>query len=318
LSILAVLLLALPVPSARAGEAPPAFRHALLAGHPLAGRIWRVSDRAFISVDDAVAAALAAEAVLLGETHDNVDHHFLQTWMLRQLTAAGRRPLVAFEMIDQTQSDKLREYLAAHPRDAADLGEAVGWASTGWPDWAHYRPIAQAAMDGGAPVAAANIPRETVRTLAKGDPSPELLASYGLDQPLPPAVQAEMEAEIRTDHCGLLPESAIPRMTRVQRARDAKMAEVLAEGLARLGSAVLIAGSGHIRSDRGVPARLAQVAPGRRVLALAFFEVQEEVTDPARYGESLGSPLPPYDIVWFTPRADRQDPCEEWRKKAGK
>jgi len=314
-SIPAVLLLVLSGLAAWAGEPPPALR---VVDHPLAGRIWRPADRAFVSPDDLAAAASGADAVLLGETHDNPGHHLLQAWMVRRLANAGRRPVVAFEMLDVAQGERANAYLAAHPGDAAGLGEAVGWDATGWPEWSQYRPIAEAALAVGAPVAAASLARDTTRALAKGGAPAELVAALGLDRPLAPAVQAGMEAEIRDDHCGMLPESAIAAMVVVQRARDAWMARVVTEGMARQGAAVLIAGAGHVRADRGVPARLDAIAPGRKVVALAFLEVEDGVDDPAEYGEALGAALPPYDFVWFTPRAEREDPCEKWRRKAGK
>ena len=69
--------------------------------------------------------------------------------MIRALTAAGRRPAVAFEMFTPSQAGALGRYLAAHPRDAAGLGEAVNWKASGWPAWAMYEPIARAALDAG-------------------------------------------------------------------------------------------------------------------------------------------------------------------------
>lgn len=91
----------------------------------------------------------------------------------------------------------------------------------------------------------------------------------------------------------------------------------MAEALARAGrrdGAVLIAGAGHVRRDRGVPAHLARHAPGTGVASLAFLEVDATLTAPAEYAASFdGGPLP-FDFVWFTPRIDDVDPCAKYRQ----
>jgi len=62
--------------------------------HPLVGRIWDVKARAFIGEDALVARLVASRFVLLGERHDNPDHHALQAKLLRAILEAGRRPAV--------------------------------------------------------------------------------------------------------------------------------------------------------------------------------------------------------------------------------
>ncbi|MCR6631692.1 MAG: ChaN family lipoprotein [Magnetospirillum sp.] len=123
-----------------------------------------------------------------------------------------------------------------------------------------------------------------------------------------------MEREIKDSHCGMLPDAALPGMVRVQRGRDAVMAATLAQGLAGGKGAVLIAGAGHVRRDRGVPALLADRTPEARILSLAFLEVRPGETDPASYGALFDSAAVPFDAVWFTPRAEREDPCEDLRQ----
>lgn len=294
---------------------PPSFTEPLERSHPLVGKLWLPGEGRFASVDEVVARARAAQVVLLGETHDNPDHHTLQAWMVRRITAEGAKPLVAFEMITPDQAPALRRHLTDHPGDADGLGPALAWEKSGWPDWALYRPIAAAALAADAPLAAANLTREQVRAIAKGEATDAL-------PPLPAEQVALMENEIRGGHCGMLPEAAVTGMVRVQRSRDAVMAESLARGIAEGRGAVLIAGAGHVRTDHGVPAALALKAPGTHAFALAFLEVKAGETDPAAYGALFDSARPPFDAVWFTPRAEREDQCEAFKrhmekKKAG-
>jgi uncharacterized iron-regulated protein len=282
--------------------------------HELTGRIWDVRRARFLSPEALTARLGAARLVLLGETHDNPDHHRLQAWIVRALITAGRRPAVAFEMLSPEEAPALAAHLAAAPVDVAGLGAAVGWTRRGWPDWTMYQPIAEAALDAGLPLLPANITAGAARALVRGEPAgldSGLVTRFGLDRPPAPPVTAALAAEIREAHCGHVPERLVPGMVAAQRARDATMAErLLAAGPA---GAVLIAGAGHVRVDRGVPAYVRAVAPEVALASLAFLEVSPE------WALTGGAPVraagpPPFDYVWFTPRVDEGDPCDRFRQ----
>jgi hypothetical protein len=101
-------------------------------------------------------------------------------------------------------------------------------------------------------------------------------------------------------------------MILAQRARDAQMAETLAsrddDGV------VLIAGAGHVRLDRAAPAYLRHRLPEARIVSLAFVEVADGQNTPDEYARARGEVRLPFDIAWFTPRMDNEDPCEAFRK----
>jgi uncharacterized iron-regulated protein len=282
--------------------------------HPLAGRVWDVAAAQFITTDALVARLAAARFILLGERHDHPDHHVFQASLVRGVAATGRRPTVAFEMLAADQAAALAAHLKDSPRDAAGLGEAVGWSRSGWPAWPLYQPIAEAALVAGLPLAAANLPAGTARAVARGDLGalpPALVRAHGLDRPAALAMQVAMEAEMRDSHCGQLPDTVLPAMVTAQRAREAAMAERL---LAAAGDgAVLIAGAGHVRTDRGVPIYLAARAPGTAVASVAFVEVATGRAAPTDYAERFGGARLPFDYVWFTTRADDVDHCARFR-----
>jgi len=288
--------------------------------HPLMGRIWQPAENRFAEPEAVVAALLQSPFALLGEKHDNVDHHRIQAWLLGRMVRGGRRPAVAFEMFDTDQQDALAGYLASHGRDAAGLGEAVAWARSGWPDWAMYQPIAQAALDGDAPLLAASLPRRTVRAVAK-DGLEALGAaqvdSLGLDRPLPPHEAANLRLEIVETHCNQLPDSMVDPMVTVTVAKDGHMADALVRGASLPGrdGAVLIAGGGHTRTDRGVPWHLRRMAPEKLVTSIGLIEVEPEESDPAAYAARFHGTALPFDFVWFTPRADEDDPCEAYAEQ---
>ena len=311
----ALVLLVTLLAGCAAGGAGVAWQSRLGREHPLVGRIWDVAAGRFVDEPTLVARITPARYVLLGEKHDNADHHALQARLLRALTSAGRRPAVALEMLTPSQTGPLGRHLAARPRDAAGIGEAVGWKDSGWPAWSMYEPIAQAALDAGLPIVAANLDADRVRAVSRGGlgaVDAALVGRHALAEPLPPDVRAAMAEEIRDAHCGHASDGVANAMIVVQRARDAAMAEAMLTAPGRDG-AVLIAGAGHARNDRGVPAYLRRIAPTAGIASIAFLEVDPGRADPAAYAARVAERLP-FDYVWFTPAVDDEDPCEKFKK----
>ena len=91
----------------------------------------------------------------------------------------------------------------------------------------------------------------------------------------------------------------------------------MADAAAKHGRAILLAGNGHVRSDRGVPYYLRQMAPGKNIATLLFLEVEDGKTDPAAYVERGPDGRPIADYIVLTPRAERPDPCIEMKKRFG-
>ena len=310
---LVLALLAAAGCAARGGVTLAPWRAPLERAHPLTGRIWDVRAARFVDSAAVTQRLAGARYVLLGEKHDNPDHHQIQAALLRALLASGRRPAVAFEMLTADQAPALARHLAASPRDAAGLAEAVNWKRSGWPDFALYQPIVAAALDAGVPVVAGNLANATIRSVARGEPGAvplELNTRYGLDRPLAPAAQARLTAEIRDAHCGHLPAARVDSMVLAQRARDASLADSLVRSDAD--GAVLIAGVGHVRADHGVPLYLTARAPGSIIAVVAPLEVRDSLTKPEDYAALFDGTLP-FDFVWFTPRMDYADPCAGFR-----
>lgn len=314
--VLSLLALLAVLESCRTGETGAPWQSSVARERPLVGRIWDVASGRFVDEAALVAGIAPARYVLLGEKHDNPDHHVPQARLIRALTATGRRPAVAFEAFTPSQASALARHLAARPGDATGIGNAVNWHASGWPAWSMYEPIAQAALDAGLPIVVANLDPERVRAVSRQGVAAldaGLIRRHGLDQPLPTDVQASMAEEIRGSHCGQVPEGRVDAMLDVQRARDAQMAEALLTASGDDG-AVLIAGVGHVRSDRGVPAYLRRVAPEASTTSVAFLEVDPKRTDPESYAVRFEHRLP-FDYVWFTPTVDDEDPCEKYKKQ---
>ena len=219
-----------------------------------------------------------ADVYVIGERHDNPGHHATQARLVTQV----RPSAVVFEMLTPGQAARI---LLDTPRDAATLGPLLDWAESGWPDIAWYAPI-MAATD--APILGA---------AGDGDD----LSGYGLDEPLPAGEQTTREALQSAAHCDALPFEALPRFVARQREADARFAARTLAALDAHGSpVVLIAGNGHARIDWGVPAAIARVRPGVRVVAVV-------------QGEGGADDVPPGDVSLTSRPVERGDPCMAFR-----
>ena len=256
-----------------------------------------------------------ADIVLVGETHDNPDHHRLEATLLQAFSTTHHAPAVVFEMLNRQQQSAVDASLAAHPGDADALAQAVEWDSSGWPAWSIYRPVFEASLAAHGPILAAGLDRDAAMRIAHEGVAaldPALVEAFGLAAPLPAESQASMRREMSEAHCGLLPESMLDSMVLVQRARDASLAERLHEGASGGRGALLIAGAGHVRRDEGVPAQLTH-AYGASSLAIGLIQVNPEDTSPELYAAGFEARALPFDFVWFTPRANDVDHCAELR-----
>jgi uncharacterized iron-regulated protein len=286
--------------------------------HPLAGKIWSVREGRFVEERELVAAAAGAKVLLLGETHDNVDHHLLQARLLRSVVSAGRWPAVAFEMLTPEQQAAIDAAVAQDKPSADAIGNAVAWDKSGWPPFKTYRPIFAEAVAAGLPVIGANLPRKQVREIVmKGkDAIPPAVAAR-IDRKGPPTPEEEeaLKQEMEAAHCGELPAAHMGPMLLAQRSRDAQMAEAVLAAVKKSGGVVLVTGAEHARRDRGVPAYLLGDA-GEAIVSVAFREVYPEGARPEDYAKDEGAATLPYDFVVFTPAAERADPCEQLRARS--
>ena len=293
----------------------------VLAEHPLAGRIWQPTAAGFVEPAALLDAVAEAPYVLLGEKHDNPDHHRIQAWIVEAMVRGGRAPAVVFEMLAEDQVAALADHLTARPGDAAGIGAAVGWAKTGWPDWSLYEPIATAALAAGGPILAGNLSRPSVRAITRSGIASlgaRRIAALGLDHALEPELATRLRQDIVESHCSQLPETMVGPMAAAQTAKDAQMADAMRHGsgiAGRRNGAVLITGAGHARNDLGVPWYLRRAARGDRIVSVGIVEVTADITDPKAYRARFDADHLPFDFVWFTPRVDENDPCAEFAEQ---
>lgn len=295
------------------------WKTSLQADHVLAGRVWSARSKAFVPPVQLAETLAAADFVLIGEIHDNADHHRLQAWLIAAV-AKRRKPAVVMEMIGLDQADALDRYLAREAADASGLGAALNWSKRGWPPWSIYQPIAETALAAGLAIRPGDIPRSKLRQVGR-EGLEAIEASrrqrLKLDEPLGTALASALREELAASHCGLLPESALPSMSNVQRLRDAVLADSLIDA-GKTAGAVLIAGNGHVRTDRAVPWYVARRLPKARVVSVMLVELDDETKRPEDGLLTGPDGVAAADFLWFTPRHEREDPCERLRKRFAK
>lgn len=298
-------------PTRGAGEAPGDAR----AAHSLQGRIWDVAAERAISRETLFRRLVDSRFVLLGERHDNPEHHRIQAEILRTLGERGRRPAVVFEMLQPSDEEALKALQPLAAERVDELADAVDWAHSGWPAWRFYRPVFRAALQAGMPIAAGNLEAERMNEVVKegvGALDPAFVERFGLKEPLPPELQQSLRTQIEAGHCGMLPERMVGPMVRAQRARDARLAEQMLARATDEG-AVLIAGAEHVRADRGVPWYL-RAQTEASIASLGILEVDPGASEAAEHARATGD-VDSFDYLWLTAAKDRGDPCEALRER---
>jgi uncharacterized iron-regulated protein len=306
-NLLAAIALAVGATISLAASAP-----STAANSPLVDKIWDVAGRRFVDPQQLSRALARSDFILLGEIHDNHEHHLHQAEMIASLIGAGRRPAIAFEQLDREfQPDLDRAIARGDTPDAT--ADAAHFDRKGW-RWEDYRPLIVLALDAHLPVIAANLSRNDARSVATHgfaalEPSHNDLAIATVWNKA--RNNATVDALVE-GHCGQLSRQDVAPIALAQRARDAVLANSL---LAHRGQgAVLITGAGHARRDLGVPLYLQARAPGARIVSVAFTEVRDNANAATDYDVAgAGSTHDRvYDYLWFTTGAERGDPCADF------
>lgn len=276
--------------------------------HPLAGKIWDVAGQRFVEPAELIGRAAGSRFVLLGEIHDNEEHHQIQATVLDAVVRSGRRPAVLMEQYDVDQQEKINAAVQTNTRKEDMLRDLGTLMRASW-NWPLYQPIVGAALQHRLPLIASNLSREAVREVSRkgyGALGQNEETRLAFDAAWSPDRQQQLEKEIAAGHCGKIPDHMLQAVARAQRARDAVMADKLL--LARRAGAIAIVGRGHARQDMGVPLYLAARAPDDKVLSVGLVEVYEP-TDPRAYAYTpLGQN---HDYLWFTGRPKRaSNPCD--------
>lgn len=238
---------------------------------------------------DRILARLAERrVVLLGETHDDAEHHRWQLSTLAGLHALRPRMLLGFEMFPRRVQPALDQWVAGRLTDQEFLRQA-DWATVWGYDPRLYLPLFHFARMHRIPMRALNVERSLVRRVGDegwaaippslregvGDPAPAgpeytrlLFRSY-LDHQAP---GGGGDREARSPSQAELEDPKFRRFVEAMLVWDRAMAEGLAGGLAREPETLVVAilGSGHLRHGHGVPRQLRALGVPEVAVALPW------------------------------------------------
>lgn len=265
-----------------------------VAAPPIGGEIRDLQSGQVLTAQQLLTRIAVPSRLIIGEQHDNADHHAVELWLLQSLGEQRPQGSLLLEMLtpdQQTKVDAVRQS-AQMPND---LPGALAWQE-GW-DWNLYGPIVRFALTQPYPLRAANLDNAEIRAFYRNPPVLSGRRSNAGD------VKATLLGQISESHCGLLPESQMPAMLAVQQQRDRRMAERLS---AAPTPSLLLAGAWHARKDVGVPLHVVDLGATHTPTVLMLAEQGAEIT--AKMA----------DYVWYTAATPKRDYCEEMRKQFGK
>jgi uncharacterized iron-regulated protein len=284
-----------------------AWQSSLLLDHPLVGQVVavesgnRLSDRdLFTALEKQVSLG---SYLLIGEKHDNPDHHRLESKLLKRF--AQPQVAVVFEMLDDKQSVYLPQLKPTH--NLTQLKDQLKWSEKGW-SWQDYGPLFQQVLQQGGELVAGNIDRQNIKKIYRGGEA--ALTPTSRYQSLSPV--AKKHTGVLLDlvfesHCQQMPREHLKPMVTIQLAKDASMASALAGSE----KGILIAGNVHARKDIGVAAHLAVL--NKASVTVSLLEVQDEMLSISDYPEVNQGQA---DFVWFTPKVTDRDYCQDLKGKA--
>lgn len=267
-------------------------QHAV-APAPVSGEIRDLHTGEVLTAEQLVRRLARPERLIIGEQHDNADHHAAQLWLLQALGEQRQQGSLLLEMLTPDQQPKVAA--ARQMAESAAVAKALDWQD-GW-DWALYGPIVRFALSQPYPLLAANLDDNEIRAVYHQAPALSGARSNAA------SVQDKLLRQISDSHCGLLPESQMPAMLAVQQQRDRRMAERL---LAAPTPSILLAGAWHARKDAGVPLHVLDLGAAKESTVLIMAEQGDAVTAAMA------------DYVWYTPATAKPDYCEQMRQQFGK
>ena len=109
---------------------------------PVNGEIRDLRSGEVLTAAQLLKRLTASERLIIGEQHDNADHHAAQLWLLQALGEQRQQGSLLLEMLTPGQQPKVAA--ARQMPTSADVAKALGWQD-GW-DWALYGPIVRFAL----------------------------------------------------------------------------------------------------------------------------------------------------------------------------
>lgn len=218
-----------------------------------------------------------AQRLIVGEKHDNAEHHHIELWLLQNLQKERPQGSVLLEMLtadQQPRVNQVKAWLKEEPQVRDSRIQALLHWQKGWP-WEMYGCVVTDALRAPSPLLNANINRDEIMRLYKAPRLPEGKKSTA------PAVQAALKKTIVAMHGGNIEGPQLTSMLAIQQQRDRYMAQQLLNAPT---PALLIAGGYHASRSIGVPLHMEDLSPSSQPVVLMLAEKGMNITaDQADY-----------------------------------
>lgn len=232
---------------------------------------WMIPGGARSTAPEVLTRAGRAQVVLLGENHDNADHHRWQLQTMAALSGQRARMVIGFEMFPRRVQPVLDRWVAGEFNEE-DFLKAVDWNDVWGVDSSLYMPLFQFARLNRIRMVALNVNRELVRAVGAGglaavptqkrenvsDPAPATPAYIDWLHPIYTAHDGKGGKTLRDD-------VEFRRFVESQLVWDRALAQALAEEVKRDPDvlAIGVMGMGHIVNGHGVPRQLRDLGIAR-------------------------------------------------------
>jgi len=251
--------------------------------------------------------------IYVGESHDQIEHHQIEVRIIEGLLAKGKDVAIGMEMFDRSQQPILDRWSQGFLTEEEFLKE-IQWETTWGMDYELYKGILDMAKCHHLKVLGLNVPRDLVRRVAENG-TMKLSSEDKKRLPEMDLTDRQHRAYIASIYKGHTKGSAkdFENFYEAQCLWDEGMAESLFEFLkssrAEGKTVFVIAGSGHVVFNFGIPKRLyRRIAVSSKTIVLKAWtgklDVDSTFTEPS-------SPLA--DFLWIT----KPNPPEKKQPRIG-
>ncbi len=222
---------------------------------------WGEPDAQSVRSSTASRALKAAEQsrfVLLGEAHDNPDHHLWQLQSLGMLLGSRGELVIGMEMFPRRVQPVLDRWVAGELSES-ELLEQSEWNRVWRFDPSLYLPLLQFARLNRIPLIALNVERQLIADIGmRGLAAIEPAKREGVTDPEPASEEYRRTLRLSFEQHGPREDAAFENFVEAQLVWDRAFAQALsdANGAHPSATVVGIIGTGHLQYGHGVPHQL--------------------------------------------------------------
>jgi uncharacterized iron-regulated protein len=264
-ALLAMLLLPPPQPP------PQAALPAVVLSSYVPQRVFDTRQKGFSDFESMLADLARADAVFVGEQHDDGNTHRLELAVVEGLTRRGVSVVVALEMFERDVQGQVDSYAAGRISEEQFVKDARAW-----PRYASdYRPLIEFAKAHHLAIVASNVPRRIAADVSKKGLS--AIDGLGADRPL---AARELQCPASGDYYQRFGEAmgghegTNANFYFAQCVKDETMGEAVADAFERnaTGRVTIVHVNGAFHSDfsEGTAESARRRMPGRRIAVVTM------------------------------------------------